>query len=292
MKCEECQALLEEYLDGELDQIVTGAVSFHVENCLPCSTTLQELTLECQAYQSYERRLDVSPDLWARVRLEIAEESRPRPRPPALFERWQPGLGKVFSRRFSVPVAVAFVFLAIVSTIAVMKYLDKKEAVKQMASSVGNPQLTENQVAHPAKGSEVVGLDSDSATAREPQITLKGSELKKNVESGRRTENVQGRVSTVRPDPLEARTPAQLVRDAEKKYLSAIVLLTRDARQRPSQLDSETRAKLDGALAAIDRTIFATRRAVQRNPNDPLAVQYMLSAYGKKVEVLKEMTAY
>jgi putative zinc finger protein len=291
MKCEECQALLEEYLDGELDQIVTGAVSFHVENCLPCSTTLQELTLECQAYQSYERRLDVSPDLWARVRLEITEESRPRP--PALFERWQPGLGKAFSRRFSVPVAVALVFLAIVSTVAVMKYLDKKEAVKQIASSVGNPQVTQNQVADPkAKGSEVVGLDSDSAVAREPLITLKGSELKKNIEARRPTENARSRVSSAKPDPLESRTPAQLVRDAEKKYLSAIVLLTRDAQQRPSQLDSETRAKLDGALAAIDRTIFATRRAVQRNPNDPLAVQYMLSAYGKKVEVLKEMTAY
>jgi len=288
MKCEECQALLEEYFDGELDQVVTGAVSLHVENCLPCSTTLQQLTLESQAFQSYERRLDVSPDLWARVRSEIGEESRP----PALFGAWHPGLGKGLSRRFSVPVTVGLVLLAIVSTLAVMKYMDNKEAVKQIASSVGNPQLTENQVAHPAKGSEVVRLDSDSATAREPLITLKGSELKKNVESERRTENVRNRVSSVRADPLEARTPAQLVRDAEKKYLSAIVLLTRDARQRPSQLDSETRAKLDGALAAIDRTIFATRRAVQRNPNDPLAVQYMLSAYGKKVEVLKEMTAY
>jgi len=291
MKCEECQALLEEYFDGELDQIVTGAVSFHVENCLACSTTLQELTLESQAYQSYERRLNVSPDLWARVRSEIGEESRPRP--SALFQGWHLELGKRLSRRFSVPVAVGLVLLAIVSTLAVMKYMDNKEAEKQSASSVGNPQLTEVQVAHPpVKGSEVVGLDSDSATAREPLITPKGSELKKNVQSGRRTENVRSRVSSVRPDPLEARTPAQLVRDAEKKYLSAIVLLTRDAQQRPSQLDSETRAKLDGALAAIDRTIFATRRAVQRNPNDPLAVQYMLTAYGKKVEVLKEMTAY
>jgi hypothetical protein len=288
MKCDECQALLEEYFDGELDQIVTGAVSFHVENCLPCSTTLQELTLESQAYQNYERRLDVSPDLWARVRSEIGEESPPRP--PALFESWHPGLGKHLSRGFSVPVAVGLVLLAIVSTIAVMKSMDNKEAVRQIASSVGNAQLTE--IHPPAKGSEVMGLDSDSGTAREPLITLKGSELKKNVESGRRTENVRSRVWTVRPDPLEARKPAQLVRDAEKKYLSAIVLLTRDAQQRPSRLDSETRAKLDGALAAIDRTILATRRAVQRNPNDPLAVQYMLSAYGKKVEVLKEMTAY
>ena len=80
--------------------------------------------------------------------------------------------------------------------------------------------------------------------------------------------------------------------EAEKKYLRAIALLTRGVEQRPSRLDPETRMKLDGALAAIDRTILSTRKAVRQNPNDPLAVQYMLTAYGKKVEVLKEMSNY
>jgi hypothetical protein len=32
--------------------------------------------------------------------------------------------------------------------------------------------------------------------------------------------------------------------------------------------------------------------AVKKNPNDPVAVRYMLSAYGKKVDVLREMTSY
>jgi hypothetical protein len=62
--------------------------------------------------------------------------------------------------------------------------------------------------------------------------------------------------------------------------------------KRPSQLDPETRAKLDEALVSIDRTISATRKAVRKDPNDPLVVQYMLTAYAKKVDVLKEMTTY
>jgi hypothetical protein len=97
---------------------------------------------------------------------------------------------------------------------------------------------------------------------------------------------------SVSPASAADRTTAELVRVAEKNYLSAIAMLTRDVAQRPSRLDSETRAKLDGALASIDRTISATRRAVRKNPNDPLAVQYMLTAYAKKVDVLKEMTNY
>jgi hypothetical protein len=46
---------------------------------------------------------------------------------------------------------------------------------------------------------------------------------------------------------------------------------------------------LEEALSSIDRTIAATKRAVRRSPEDPIAVQYMLAAYAKKVDVLREM---
>ena len=43
-------------------------------------------------------------------------------------------------------------------------------------------------------------------------------------------------------------------------------------------------------MRALDRTIAETRRAaLGRGNNDPVAVQYMLTAYEKKVEVLREM---
>jgi hypothetical protein len=50
-------------------------------------------------------------------------------------------------------------------------------------------------------------------------------------------------------------------------------------------------ARFDAALGDIDRTIKDTRRVVNENPGDPIALQYLLAAYSKKVDVLREMTA-
>jgi hypothetical protein len=85
-------------------------------------------------------------------------------------------------------------------------------------------------------------------------------------------------------------TPAQLVRDAEQKYLTAIAMLSRDVNRQRSQLDPMLLARLDASLSEIDRTIKETRRVVRENPGDPIALQYLLAAYSKKVEVLRGMT--
>jgi hypothetical protein len=85
-------------------------------------------------------------------------------------------------------------------------------------------------------------------------------------------------------------TPAQLVRDAEYKYLTAIAMLSRDVNRRRPQLDPMMLARFDASLAEIDRTIRETRQVVRGNPEDPIALQYLLAAYSKKVDVLREMT--
>ena len=82
------------------------------------------------------------------------------------------------------------------------------------------------------------------------------------------------------------------MREAEQKYLAAISILSRDVNRRRSRLDPETVARFEQTLAAVDRTIAGTRRAVREHPDDPVAVQYMLTAYAKKIDVLREMASY
>ena len=84
-------------------------------------------------------------------------------------------------------------------------------------------------------------------------------------------------------------TAAQLVQQAEEKYLAAISMLSRDVEKNRSQLDPATVARFEEALTSINRTIADTRRAVREHPGDPVAAQYMLMAYAEKVDVLKEM---
>ncbi|MFN2598078.1 MAG: hypothetical protein ABR563_12935, partial [Pyrinomonadaceae bacterium] len=86
-----------------------------------------------------------------------------------------------------------------------------------------------------------------------------------------------------------AETPDQLVREAEQRYVAAINLLQKDVAKKRTTLDPQTVQRFDQSLAAIDRSISETRRAVAEHAGDPVAVQYMLSAYAKKVEVLREM---
>ena len=91
---------------------------------------------------------------------------------------------------------------------------------------------------------------------------------------------------------MRSPTPDQLIREAEQKYLAAISILSRDVNRHRSQLDAETALRFERTLAAIDRTITDTRRAVREHPGDPVAAQYMLTAYAKKVDVLREMIGY
>jgi hypothetical protein len=283
MKCAECQELVQEYFDGELDQRAAAAVSVHLESCSSCSTELERLAFEQRAYQSYDRELDVSPALWVKVRERLAREDNGRTL--TLFGRSQIVFSKLLASRFGAAAAVAAVLFAIVVTVGVMKQLNKQEVPKQLAL------FSETLSGEKRLPGETEGI-KEPVKSKAAEGRTEGSEIKKNVPIGLRAELARGRSLPVREDALEPKKPVQLVREAEKKYLSAIALLTRDAQLRQSQFDSETLAKIDVALAAIDRTILSTRKAVRRNPNDPLAVQYMLAAYGKKVDVLKEMTSY
>jgi hypothetical protein len=87
------------------------------------------------------------------------------------------------------------------------------------------------------------------------------------------------------------KSPQQLVREAEQKYLEAIAILSRDVDRRRSTIDPIVLARFDNALADIDRTIAETRQAVRQNPNDPAVIQYLLAAYSKKVDALREFAA-
>jgi hypothetical protein len=66
-------------------------------------------------------------------------------------------------------------------------------------------------------------------------------------------------------------------------------MLSRDAKKREATLDPASRVRFETALAIIDNTIQETRQAARQNPNDPIALQYLLTAYGKKVDALREM---
>lgn len=81
LRCEDCIPLIEEYFDGEVDEQTTGRMSAHISACADCAAALDALSFEGEIYARYERGLEPTPALWARVSAEIARA--PQPETPA-----------------------------------------------------------------------------------------------------------------------------------------------------------------------------------------------------------------
>ena len=67
MKCEVCQELLEEYLDGELAVVEQEEIGAHLITCADCSASFATLTAEQELFGRYDRELEVPPFLWTRI---------------------------------------------------------------------------------------------------------------------------------------------------------------------------------------------------------------------------------
>lgn len=82
MNCKDLEALLDPYLDGELDAAQRGGVEQHLEGCAACRRRLEDLRALHEALQSADLRFQASDTLKQRLRGELAKaaarEARPR----------------------------------------------------------------------------------------------------------------------------------------------------------------------------------------------------------------------
>ena len=283
MKCEDFQTLIEEYVDSAVDQQGTSLVKSHMDSCKACANFYQELSREQEIYARYERDIEVTPALWVSIESRIKQE-RIAPE-PGLVSRFRERLAGVFAApRLSPAFTAALVIIAIGITVAVMTYLNSRGSETRLATGNPNtPVKTEEPKPAPNPGS--TAPDSPKAPG-----TIATNDAPRTVQPATPGKNPNTAIAKKNLNTTAVLTPAQLVRDAEQKYLTAISMLSRDVNRQRSQLDPILLARLDASLSEIDRTIKETRRVVRENPGDPIALQYLLAAYSKKVEVLRGMT--
>ena len=277
MNCENYQSLIEEYVDGVLDKKNVRDVTAHLDSCGACNRFREELVREQQLYSRYDRGVEVSPKLWASIEARIKQDRATRD--SGLISRMRERMsGLVAVPRFSPAFAAALVLIAIGVTVAVMSYLNSTRVATVATNNAGS-----NRGEVQTKGSEPAAPSPEKIPNAEQFVPLgrENSKPPKVILAVPRTTAA----STARP------TPAQLVREAEQKYVTAIAMLTKDVNKRRSQLDPMLLARFHAALTDIDKTIKDTRRVARENPEDPIALQYLLAAYSKKVDVLREMTA-
>ena len=300
MKCEDCLAIIEAYFDAELNGRESAKVADHLIACTICNEVYESLQQEQQLYVHYQRDVEVSPALWQGVQASIRQQATPQEiiTPVGVAERLRRFFTETFhAPRFSPALAAMLVVIAIGATVLVMKYVNSNSIAPTVAggdTNVTTPSTNGNE--NNNSTSTVAGTGTQNGnTNKAPE--KKDEEIKTPDKDQRQFRNTSVKVRGDAPksSPLVAvtkpnATAEDLLRDAELKYIKAIVLLERDFDKRRSKLDPKLVAKLDGSLASIDRTIAETRKAVRQNPGDPIALQYMLTAYARKVEVLKDVT--
>jgi hypothetical protein len=281
MKCEDYLPIIESYVDGELDGQTAQRVRTHLATCDTCQEFVAELRQEQEVYAVYNREVDITPAMWAAVQARIEKEKPARS--SNIFEgvsRWLRGV--IGTPRLSPALAAALIIATVGTTVVVMKYLnspDKLDATQIAVSREPNANDDKN-VTRPQPGNIQPPVVTDSNPTsdvpekRNPDVERRAPERQRNAVK-----------QPVKPQP----TPEQLVREAEQKYLSAIAILEKDVNRSKSKLDPMIVVRFEKAMVDIDNTIAETRRAVRENPDDPIALQYMLSAYAKKVDVLREM---
>jgi hypothetical protein len=279
MKCEECQSLIEEYFDRELNSRREVTVAAHLAGCTACTATLEELRQQHSIYSRYDREVEVSPNLWAgietRIRIDKAAMETAPPVPG-----WRKWLNGMFAAPHISPAfAVALVVIAIGATVAVMSYMHSRNGSGQGPVAV---------VAPLNPGEENTGTTKSGDGEQKPLVTPKPPE--KVVQKVPKTPAAEKQQLAGVPKRQAPPDPMKLVREAEQKYLAAIAILSQDVNRQRSQIDPAVLARFDTALYEIDRTIEETRQIVHRNPSDPVALQYLLSAYAKKVDTLRAMT--
>lgn len=292
MKCEACQRVLEDYFDGELATPQSAEVSAHLAGCARCAAALAELQQEHEIYAHYERGIEVTPDLWNGIaaRLKAEKAALPEPASNRGWRTWLAGL--LAAPHISPAFAAALVVLAIGITVAVMSYLQSRRAntgnnVTVATNNSGNPgNANSNGTASPAPppGNETPTDKPATAKVDEKKVTEGAPQSKESKPASQKSLVAANRQPQAPPDPMK------LVREAEQKYLAAIAILSRDVSHHRSQIDPNVLARFDSALSDIDRTIQETRQIVRRNPNDPVALQYLLSAYARKVDTLRAMS--
>lgn len=167
MRCVDCLPLIEEYFDGEVEERTAEQISAHLSSCADCSAALDALSFEQETYARYDRGLEVTPALWARVSAEIAREPLPQNRTEdrPFLSRVRESLAAALSTLATRPALASSLALLLVGITAGSLWLSRVRKDLPHAVAVNTP--TGNGTSVTAPQPENVGNKNSKATASE-----------------------------------------------------------------------------------------------------------------------------
>lgn len=265
MKCDEILPLLEPFLDRECSEIESRLVTAHLEQCSHCCDSLSDLEAEIGFYLRIAERVELPPSLWENLLRSAPSLSLVEPGPNT-GEVARSLAGWLRDWRLAPLPAFAMLVLAIGVTITVMKHATSIDPSKPRGPAGVIESIVPNPSQPPIGDNAREGPQDPGPVSTGGVTRSQGAMTQKKRESA-----------------------SDLVRDAEAKYLKAIAILERDASRHRAEMDPGMRAELEQTMVDVERAIASTRQAVRQSPSDPVTLQYMLTAYSRKVDLLRQM---
>lgn len=265
MNCERCQLELEDFLYGELTERAAAEMRQHLAVCQACAAESVRLESENALFAEFYEQTAIEPaaESWEAVRARIAAES---------FHVVQQEKASWWRTMFaglafpSLARQIAFALVLVVVSVIATMWLMRRDDGNRVAEAMPTPTVTPR-----------INVPEPVST---PTNELAQTELPKP-----RPQVVRQPVST---RPLsESDALAQQLAKTEREYQNTIKLLERAIAKRRDNFSPEAFKKYESSLALIDSSIVQSRRALNQQPDDLAARQFLLAAYARKVELMQ-----
>jgi hypothetical protein len=270
LTCAECDELLLDYFEGQLNNARRSTVEAHASTCARCQGLIRDLN-GIKASAANLPELAPSRDLWAGI------ESRIQPEVVALTPRRQ---GIHLSHRL---VGIAAAALVVISSS--ITYVVTKPSV---------PGKRPVRIAEQPADIPVPGA-SDEIPAGKPAETVPEAVAEPAKQEAPRAQPTKASDRNVRPDFGRPNTPrpapsvaTTLVKSSAETALAPEIDELQDMlQQRRDQLDPSTVKIVEDNLALIDAAVKQARAALQRDPASGFLTERLDNALQKKVELLR-----
>jgi hypothetical protein len=280
MNCDHCKKDLEDFLYGELDEARGAEMLAHLGNCAVCAALREEIERENEIFGRFYEQTSIDPaaEMWEAIRARINSEARARPltgqtlikRIRGWLERLRLGLLTPATLRQAAFAAL----LVVLSVAATTIYLRRGER---------------------NKADEFAGKGENGAPVPAPRPAPSSSpstdvaDIKVNGATPPKGSRTQGDRAAPRRQLTDRELLSRQVARAEREYQKAIGLLDQVIARQRDRLDPALIKQYESSLALIDDSINASRDALRDRPDDPVAGQFLLSAYAKKLDLMQEI---
>jgi hypothetical protein len=278
MNCETCQLELEDLIYGELSSRRAQEVRAHLTDCSACRQHRLEFEREQEVFARYSERTqrEPQPELWASIRERIHNEGASR------SSSRSPNTGTGFWAWLRRPLVVkqlagAAALVAVTVLVTVFLVSRRDRGAREIAASVSpSPSMT---------------IPTVSASPTPGQLMAEEKTL---PDSAKNSGTVIARTDVASRQPRQPRlTDQEMIRQqlqrTEREYVAAIRMLDHAIAGRKGSLDAEAYRQYEASLALIDDSIDKSRAALRSRSADPVAGQFLLAAYARKVELMQEI---